>query len=78
MGGASMVTACMAEASTIAERHPGWQAWASRPVAVRTAAIHRRPDPKDGIYAETLFCETWRELDKQLAQQDENDERWAA
>lgn len=75
-----VTTATMADverATAIAERHPGWTVRASRPMATRAAGNHRRADPQDGTYAETVITDTWRQLDDELAEQDQNDERWA-
>jgi hypothetical protein len=46
-------------------------------MATRAAGNHRRADPQDGTYAETVITDTWRQLDDELAEQDQNDERWA-
>jgi hypothetical protein len=58
-------------ARIIAERHPGWIAWASRPTATRarTKAKFRN----DSVFAMTVEAATWPELDAKLTEQDQAD-----
>jgi hypothetical protein len=65
------VTAQHMTAAEIARRHTGWVVWASRPAATRAAA--GQPPRNDGTWAATLVCDTWEELDSQLAEQDQAD-----
>jgi hypothetical protein len=61
-------------ATSIAEAHPGWVVWVSRAVATR--ALHVRPDPSDDVFAQTVCCDTWQQLEDALAEQDDNDRAW--
>jgi hypothetical protein len=58
-------------AEIIAERHPGWIVWESRPRATRgrTRSIPRN----DSVFAMTVEAATWPELDAKLAEQDQAD-----
>jgi hypothetical protein len=58
-------------ATEVAERHPGWQVWTSRPYATRAAGNHH--DYYDG-YEESVFSDSYAELDAKLTGQDDNDE----
>lgn len=58
-------------ASDIAQRHPGWLVWTSRPIATRAAT--GRPPLDDGVWAATVIADDWAELEAKLAEQDAND-----
>jgi hypothetical protein len=67
------VTVIAEDATQIAERHPGWIVWASRPTATRARTSGRFRN--DGVFAMTVEASTWPELDARLAEQDEADAR---
>jgi hypothetical protein len=58
-------------AEQIAQRHPGWIVWRSRPTATRgrTRSVPRN----DGVFAMTVEAQTWAQLDAKLAEQDASD-----
>jgi hypothetical protein len=59
-------------AEVIAERHPGWIVWSSRPTATR--ARTRARFRNDSVFAMTVEASTWQELDVKLTLQDDADE----
>jgi hypothetical protein len=62
-------------ATEIANRHPGWIVWASRPTATR--ARRKQPPRNDGVFAMTVEAASWPELDELLTVQDQADEDYA-
>ena len=72
------MTEVEADRASVAEKHPHWHLWESRPYATRSAAIHRRPDLQDAVYAESVLADDYDELDERLTAQDENDKAHAA
>jgi hypothetical protein len=59
------------KASEIAQRHPNWVVWTSRPTATR--AGNQTAPRGDGLFAVTVVADTWDDLDAKLTEQDEND-----
>lgn len=58
----------------IGKKHLGWYVWKDKPVATRKVHSEAiKPAPDDEVFALTVIGDTWRDLDAQLAQQDEND-----
>jgi hypothetical protein len=67
----SVMTEDEQQATEIAQRHPGWIVWASRPTATRAST--RQPPRNDNVFAMTVEAASWTELDATLAEQDEAD-----
>jgi hypothetical protein len=62
------------KAAEVAERYPGWTVWTARngKTRVATRASHAK-DPDDGVWAATLICDDWTELETELAEQAQAD-----
>ena len=67
----SAVTEQHLKATEVAQRHPNWVVWTSRPTATRAG---NQVAPKDdAVFAVTVEAGTWDDLDAKLTEQDEND-----
>ena len=58
-------------ATEIAQRHPNWVVWSSRPTATR--AGNQTAPQGDGLFAVTVEAGSWADLDAKLTEQDKND-----
>jgi hypothetical protein len=67
-------TAETRKAAEVAGRYPGWTVWTARngKTRVATRAIHAK-DPDDGVWAATLICDDWAQLEAELAEQAQAD-----
>jgi hypothetical protein len=71
----STVISSPERAAEVARQWPGWSVWTTRegrPVATRTG---RQAFIDDGVWALTLICDDWTELERELAGQAANDAR---
>jgi hypothetical protein len=72
--GRSRRTAETQKAAEVAERYPGWTVWTARNgnarVATRGSHVN---DPDDGVWAATLICDDWAQLEAELAVQAQAD-----
>jgi hypothetical protein len=62
-----------AKAAEVARQWPGWRVWTTAqgsPVATRKGG---QQPIDDGVWARTLICDDWTELERQLAEQAAND-----
>lgn len=69
----SSATTDSAKAGEVARQWPGWRVWTTAqgsPVATREGG---RQPVDDGVWARTLICDDWTELERQLAEQAAND-----
>jgi hypothetical protein len=67
-------TAETQRSAEIAQRYPGWTVWAAREGNARVAT--RSGNPRfidDGLFAATLICDDWTELEHELAEQAQAD-----
>jgi hypothetical protein len=62
------------KAAEIAGRHTGWTVWTARDGKSRLATrTGNQKDPNDGLWAATLICDDWAQLEKELAEQAQYD-----
>lgn len=69
----SGATTDSAKAAEMARQWPGWRIWTTAqgsPVATREGT---QQPIDDGVWARTLICDNWTELERQLAEQAGND-----
>lgn len=70
----STATANSDRAAEVTRQWPGWRVWTTdqgSPVATRTG---RQKEPaNNGVWARTLICDDWSQLEVKLAEQTAND-----
>jgi hypothetical protein len=62
------------KAAEVAGRYPGWTVWTARDGRSRLATrTGNQKDPNDGLWAATLICDDWTQLEHELAEQAQYD-----